>query len=53
MIEHLGYSIAGSKFNDFANALAVFSTDKVCFVRQAAVYGIGVQAEKTPADVFN
>lgn len=52
IVEHLGYNIAGTKFIDFAKALAIYSTDKVCFVRQAAVYGIGIMAINTPKDQY-
>lgn len=44
IIEHLGFAYAGAKFIDFAKALSLYANDKVCYVRQAAVYGIGIQA---------
>ena len=48
IVEHLGYATTGQKFPEFAKALAMFAVNKVCFVRQAAVYGIGVLAINTP-----
>jgi hypothetical protein len=48
IVEHLGYTLAGPKFADFAKALSLYASNKVCFVRQAAVYGIGVLAGNTP-----
>jgi hypothetical protein len=33
IIEHLGFAIAGAKFGELANALALYAVDKVCFVR--------------------
>ena len=48
MIEYLGFPIVGPKFAEFAVALAAFALDKVCFVRQASVYGIGILATQAP-----
>lgn len=33
MVEHLGFPFIQAKIQDFANALALYSVDKVCFVR--------------------
>lgn len=52
IVEHLGFQMAGAKFGDFANALAMYAVDKICFVRQAAVYGIGVIAQQTPKEHY-
>lgn len=52
MVEYLGYELMASKWNDFATALKMFSSDKSCQVRQAAVYGIGMFALNTPTAHF-
>lgn len=52
VIEHLGFQVAGAKFEEFAKALCTYAQDKICFVRQAAVYGIGILAERTPQESF-
>lgn len=52
MVEYLGHSLMSSKWNDFATALKMFSNDKSCKVRQAAVYGIGMFAINTPSSHF-
>lgn len=36
----------------FAKVLALYATDSVGFVRQAATYGIGIMAINTPKDQF-
>lgn len=53
MVEYLGFDLCGQeRWHDFARALATFSQSNVAFVRQAAVYGIGVFAASTPSAVF-
>ena len=52
MVEYLGYAALSDKWPHFAEALVKFSASKVCFVRQATVYGIGIFAMNTPADAF-
>lgn len=53
IVEHLGYALAGPKFPEFARALSLFASSKITFVRQAAVYGIGIFAQNTPKVSFN
>ncbi|CAK67710.1 unnamed protein product (macronuclear) [Paramecium tetraurelia] len=52
MVEYLGFPYIQNKFIDLAQALSVYACDRVCFVRQAAVYGIGVMAIKTPQELY-
>ena len=47
MIEFLGLELIPDKWPHLSEALIRFSNDKCCPVRQAAVYGIGVLAEKS------
>lgn len=47
MIEHLGIELIPDKWPTLLEALIRYSTDKSCTVRQAAVYGIGILAEKS------
>jgi len=47
MIEFLGLELIPDKWPHLSEALIKFSNDKSCPVRQAAVYGIGVLAEKS------
>lgn len=47
MIEFLGLELIPDKWPHLSEALLKFSSDKVCPVRQAAVYGIGILAEKS------
>lgn len=47
MIEFLGLELIPDKWPHLSEALIRFSADKSCPVRQAAVYGIGVLAEKS------
>jgi hypothetical protein len=47
MIEHLGIELIPDRWPILLEALIRYSTDKSCTVRQAAVYGIGILAEKS------
>eukprot|EP01016_Furgasonia_blochmanni_P040096 TRINITY_DN5079_c0_g1_i7.p1 TRINITY_DN5079_c0_g1~~TRINITY_DN5079_c0_g1_i7.p1 ORF type:complete len:348 (+),score=120.14 TRINITY_DN5079_c0_g1_i7:414-1457(+) len=47
MIEHLGIELIPNEWPHLSEALIRYATDKNCAVRQAAVYGIGVLAEKS------
>lgn len=47
MIEFLGYQHMSNKWLNLLEALTKYATSKECSVRQAAVYGIGVFAEKS------
>jgi len=47
MVEYLGYQLIGDKWLNLLEALIKYSNSKVCYVRQAAVYGIGIFAEKS------
>ena len=46
MIEYLDLELIADKWLSFTEALLRFATDKTLFVRQAAIYGIGVLASK-------
>jgi hypothetical protein len=51
MIEHLGIELIPDIWPALSEAILLFATDKSPFVRQPAVYGIGVLAEKSK-DIF-
>lgn len=53
VIEFLGESMAGDKWNALAEALFVYALDKDETVRQAAVYGIGILATFTSPSSFS
>jgi len=52
MVEHLGFSLLSDKWSSFAQALQMYACSKVCYVRQAASYGIGVFSCNTPSNEF-
>lgn len=47
MVEYLGYQLLADKWINLLEALLKYSSSKICYVRQAAVYGIGIFAEKS------
>ena len=47
MIEYLGIELIPNEWPHLSEALLKYATDKTCFVRQAALYGIGVLALKS------
>lgn len=47
MIEFLGIELIPNEWPHLSEALLKYSTDKTCFVRQAALYGIGMLALKS------
>ena len=47
MVEFLGYQHMSNKWLNLLEALIKYATSKECYVRQAAVYGIGIFAEKS------
>lgn len=47
MVEFLGYQHMSNKWLNLLEALLKYATSKECSVRQAAVYGVGVFAEKS------
>ena len=47
MVEYLGYQLLSDKWLSLLEALIKYALNKTCFVRQAAVYGIGMFAEKS------
>lgn len=47
MVEYLGYQKLGNIWPNLLEALIKYSCSKTCYVRQAAVYGIGMFAEKS------
>lgn len=53
MVDHLGYEIMKTQWSDFGKVFVKYLLDKNCSVRQAACYGLGSFAEKTPGDVFS
>ena len=51
MVEHLGYERLQANWFYFSNILINFTREKNCELRQAACYGLGVLAEKTPMEI--
>ncbi|CAD8079878.1 unnamed protein product [Paramecium primaurelia] len=52
MIEFLGFPYIQNHFIDLAQALTIYAVDKICSVRQVAVYGIGLMAINTPQELY-
>lgn len=53
MIEFLGSDIVGSEiWVNFQSVFVEFCLNQNCIVRQAASYGLGIYAEKTPGELF-
>jgi len=51
MIEFLGIELIPDRWPQLSQQLLKFTTDPVCYVRQAAVYGVGILALKSK-DIF-
>lgn len=52
MVDHLGYEIMKGQWNDFGQVFIKYANSGNCSIRQAACYGLGSFAEKTPSEVF-
>mmetsp|Transcript_71880 Transcript_71880/g.83546 ORF Transcript_71880/g.83546 Transcript_71880/m.83546 type:complete len:1110 (+) Transcript_71880:60-3389(+) len=52
MIEHLGIELIPNEWPSLQEVILKFATDKTCFVRQAALYGIGVLTETSKETVM-
>ena len=52
MVEHLGYEIISEIWKSFVPVLMKFCLYHKTTVRQAACYGLGIYAERTPCGVF-
>lgn len=52
MIDHLGYDIMKSQWNDFGKVFIKYLMHGNCAIRQSACYGLGIFAEKTPSEIF-
>lgn len=53
MVEHMGYQRLSAQWDELLGAMLKFCTSKFCYVRQAAVYGLGIFAINTPTDKFH
>lgn len=53
IVEFLGYELLPNEWASFANVLIKYSAEASCILRQAACYGLGIFAEKTPGSVLN
>jgi hypothetical protein len=53
IVEFLGYELLPNEWVSFATVLLKYTTESSCVLRQAACYGLGVFAEKTPSHVLN
>ena len=51
MVEHLGYERLQENWFYFSTVLVNFTREKNCEIRQAACYGLGILAERTPSNV--
>jgi hypothetical protein len=52
MVEFLGYDMIHTVWDALLQALLTYAISETCFVRQAAVYGLGIFAIKTPPHAF-
>jgi len=52
MIEHLEFYVIEQRLEYFQKILSTYVVDPSCSIRQAAAYGIGLLAQKTPSDRF-
>ena len=50
MVEYLGYQRLEQHWEKFGQVLMGFCNEKSCELRQAACYGLGIYAEKTPVN---
>lgn len=48
MVEYLGYELLQNRWADFLVPLLKYAVDKNVVTRQAACYGLGIYAQKTP-----
>jgi len=53
MVEYLGYELLNAHWASFSTILVTYTNEKSCVLRQAACYGLGVFAERTPNNVLN
>lgn len=53
MVEFLGYELLNAHWASFSTILVTYTNEKSCVLRQAACYGLGVFAERTPNNVLN
>ena len=53
MVEFLGYDLLHTQWINFAKGLLQYTAEQSCVPRQAACYGLGIFAEKTPSSVLD
>jgi hypothetical protein len=53
IVEFLGYEHLPNEWASFANVLLKYTTEASCVLRQAACYGLGIFAERTPGTILN
>ena len=53
MVEFLGYELLQTSWASFGQAVLKYTSNKSCVLRQAACYGLGIFAERTPSSVLS
>lgn len=53
IVEFLGYDLLPNEWASFATVLLKYTSETSCVLRQAACYGLGIFAERTPAAILN
>lgn len=53
IVEFLGYDLLPNEWVSFATVLLKYTCEASCVLRQAACYGLGIFAERTPASILN
>ena len=53
IVEFLGYDLLPNEWATFATVLLKYTSENSCILRQAACYGLGIFAEKTPSNILN
>lgn len=53
IVEFLGYDLLPNEWASFATVLLKYTSENSCVLRQAACYGLGIFAERTPSNILN
>lgn len=53
IVEFLGYELLPTEWPNFATVLLKYACETSCVIRQAASYGLGIFAERTPSSILH
>lgn len=53
IVEFLGYDLLPNEWASFATVLLKYTSENSCVLRQAACYGLGIFAERTPSHILD